>query len=202
MATLKNKTIRLNSEIQNIFFTSDNHFMHFNVIEYCNRPFESSDQMSKVMIQNWNSVVGKEDIIFILGDFCFSGSAQWSWLLDTLNGTKYLVWGNHDKGVPSTKFERMDNIINLLILDPEIKDGQRISLCHYPMLSWYQSHKGSWQLFGHVHGKLSNKSLADDGFDITKAVTPRQLDVGVDVHDFTPISYQEVKTIITKQCLK
>ena len=119
-----------------------------------------------------------------------------------MNGVKFLTEGNHDRSIAGNWEKISHGWFNILITDPEIKDGQRITVCHYPMLSWYQSHKGAWQLYGHVHGQLTNKSLADDGFDIRKAVTPRQLDIGVDSHNFTPISYQEVKTIITKQRLK
>ena len=196
-----NKTLRFDSEKQNLFFTSDTHFQHFNVIEYCNRPFHSKEEMDSTLVKNWNSVVGKDDIIFVLGDFCFGGSKSWSYLLDALNGEKYLIWGNHDKN-PTHKWKDVRNIINLLIDDPEIKDGQRIALCHYPMLSWYQSHRGAWQLFGHVHGDSTFKYFGEDGFSVKGKITPNQLDVGVDVHNFYPISYQEVKSIITKQNLK
>ncbi len=78
--------------------------------------------------------------------------------------------------------------------DDEITYGkQQIIMCHYPMICWNGSHRGSFQLFGHVHGGLSNKGVINH--------KPTQLDVGVDSHDFTPISYQQVKEIITKQCL-
>ena len=183
-----NKTLHFNSEEQNLFFTSDTHFQHANIIKYCNRPFKTRDEMDSTMIKNWNSVVGKDDIIFVLGDFCFGGNKTWQYISAALNGNKVLIWGYHDKSFAGT-WIKIDNIINLLIDDHEIKDGQRITLCHYPMLSWYQSHRGSWQLFGHVHGR-------------PVPITPTQLDVGVDVHNFTPISYDEVKTIITKQHMK
>jgi calcineurin-like phosphoesterase family protein len=64
------------------------------------------------------------------------------------------------------------------------------------MFSWYQSHRGAFQLYGHVHGGLSNKGMNES------KLTPNQLDVGVDVHNFTPISYEKVKEIITKQNLQ
>lgn len=197
-----NKTLKFDSESQNLFFTSDTHLQHFNIIEYCNRPFKTRDEMDSTIIKNWNSVVGKEDYIFVGGDFCFGAKSSWKYLVDALNGIKFLTVGNHDKNVSGNWEYTVDGWVNIIVKDPEIDDGQRITICHYPMLSWYQSHRGSWQLYGHVHGKLENKSLADDGFDIRKAVTPRQLDIGVDVHNFTPLSYQQVKAIITKQELK
>jgi len=197
----KNKTLKFDSSNQNLFFTADLHFQHFNVIKYCNRPFTTRDEMDSTMIKNWNSVVGENDFVFVAGDFCFGGNKSWMYLVDALNGTKFLAAGNHDKSIAGN-WAHIDNIINLYIHDDEVKDGQRITVCHYPMLSWYQSHRGAWQLYGHLHGKLTNDSLGDGKYDIGNCVTPNQLDVGVDVHDFTPVSYDEVKTIITKQNLR
>lgn len=196
-----NKTLRFNSEEQNLFFTSDPHYEHYNIIEYCSRPFHSKEEMNSALIKNWNAVVGEKDIVFVGGDFCFGGSKSWKYIMDALNGTKYLALGNHDKNVTSG-WEEVENLFNILIEDPEIGDGQRITLCHYPMLSWYQSHRGAWQLFGHVHGVATFKYFGEDGFSVKGRITPNQLDIGVDSHDFTPISYQEVKSIITKQNLK
>lgn len=191
------KTTHLDILYSNIFFTSDLHLSHKNIIKYCNRPFNHLKEMDEAIIDNWNSCVGDNDIIFILGDFCFGAKTTWVRYLEKLNGKKYLIQGNHDKNIPEDKFIKVTPMMNILIKgDIEIDDGQRITLCHYPMLSWYQSHRGSWNLFGHVHGGLSNKGLDES------RITPNQLDVGVDVHDFTPISYEKVKEIITKQNLK
>ena len=187
------KTITIDVNDVNVFWTSDHHFMHKNVIEYCSRPFKSIDEMNSTMIKNWNSVVAKDDIVFHVGDFCFGGMTTWNYLLDSLNGKKYLIAGNHDRSIPSDKFINVQQMFNIRIMgDDEIKDGQRITVCHYPMLSWYQSHRGSWQLYGHSHGNFHNKRTG------TKT-SPNQLDIGVDVHDFTPIDYNEVKIIITQQ---
>lgn len=185
-----NKTLKFDIESQNLWFTSDTHFNHAKIIEYCHRPFKHVDEMNGTIIKNWHHVVKPEDIIFILGDFCFGKTDLWRWLVENLPGKKHLILGNHDKNFIK-EFESISTILNILVHDPEIKNGQRITMCHYPMLSWYQSHRGAWQLFGHVHGGLSNKG------DIR--VSSNQLDVGVDVHNFTPISYRNIKTIITKQ---
>lgn len=193
---MKFKTIKINIKETNVFFTSDSHFHHANIIKYCNRPFTSKEEMDKAMIDNWNSVVGENDIVFHGGDFCFGDKKSWAYLCDALNGKKYLANGNHDKSITQDKFVDVQHMFNILIVgdDEIVSDGQRLTICHYPMLSWYQSHRGSWQMYGHVHGGFSNK---DDA-----RTTPNQLDVGVDVHDFTPISYEKVKEIITKQNLK
>jgi calcineurin-like phosphoesterase family protein len=191
------KTIKLNIEDQNIFFTSDLHLQHKNIIKYCERPFENINQMNITIMDNWNSLVSENDVVFILGDFCFGDVSTWCYLLDRLKGKKYLILGNHDKSVPENKFVNVQPLMNVLIMgDGEIPEGQRISLCHYPMVSWYQSHRGSWQLFGHHHSLKSNKP------SILNGISPNQYDVGVDGNDFLPISYEAIKTIITKQNLK
>lgn len=197
------KTLHL-KDPSNLWFTSDPHFQHGNIIQYCDRPFKSRDEMDSTMIKNWNSVIPPHGEVFILGDFCFGDQKTWAYILDSLNGIKHLIAGNHDKSITPSKFtEVVYGFRNVLVEDEEVgSEGQRMTLCHYPMLSWYQSHRGSWQLFGHVHGELYNNSLSDDKFDLRGKITPRQIDVGVDVHNFTPISYNQVKTIITKQCLK
>ena len=78
------------------FFTSDTHFNHANIIRFCNRPFKDVEQMNEVMIANWNNVIGKDDTVFHLGDFCLGGAAEWTKILDRLNGKIYLIMGNHD----------------------------------------------------------------------------------------------------------
>jgi len=199
------KTLKLNIKEYNIWFTSDTHFNHKNIIKYCDRPFNSVREMDGTMIENWNNLVEPNDIVFHAGDFCFGQYKTWKFFTDALNGRIYLSQGNHDKdnSIPRNTFERIEQFYNLLIQgDEEISQGQRITVCHYPMLSWYHSHRGSWQLFGHVHGALTNTNLADDGFNLNGKLTPNQLDIGVDVHDFEPISYEQVKLIITKQNLR
>ena len=74
-----------------MFFTSDTHFNHTNIIRFCNRPFKDVSHMNETIIANWNRVVGPEDIVFHLGDFCLGGSAEWVNVLNRLNGKIYLM---------------------------------------------------------------------------------------------------------------
>jgi len=195
-------------QLSNIWFTADPHFNHANIIKYCNRPFKDELHMNSILISNWNSVVKPSDYIFILGDFCKGGNYTWNYFLNMLNGNKILIVGNHDKdGAISTSLFTgvYEGFLNILVEDPEIKDGQRITLCHYPMLSWYQSHRGAWQLFGHWHSRKIKTVISSGSeqeaiiFEENKQeskLSPRQYDVGVDGNDFTPISYYQVKKII------
>lgn len=191
---MKYKTLIFDTSKDNVFFISDTHFMHKNIIDYCNRPFKDVDEMNSVLIENWNFIVNPDDYVIHGGDFCLGSKSSWAYLLDKLNGKKYLTAGNHDTNITPDKFIDVQHRFNIRIIDDEelTSDGQRITVDHYPFLSWYQSHRGSIQLYGHVHGGLvgSNKT------------TPNQLDIGVDVHNFTPLSYRDVMRIITKQNLE
>jgi len=77
-----------------VFFIADTHFNHKKIIEYENRPFQDIEEMNNKMIENWNSVVGRMDKVFMLGDFGFYDTSR---LLDKLKGFKILVMGNHDR---------------------------------------------------------------------------------------------------------
>lgn len=181
-----------------IFFTSDPHFMHSNILRYCDRPFNDIRDMNQTLVDNWNRVVGDDDLIFCLGDFSLGKEDDTLHILNSLNGYKVLIKGNHEKSVMKKEYTRKKfnggiyDLLEIKVNDDEVSDGfQDLVLCHYPMLSWNRSHRESFQLFGHVHGNMENDSR----------LSPNQLDVGVDCHDFTPISYQTVKEIITKQNL-
>lgn len=177
-----------------IWFTSDSHFGHKNVIKYCERPFDSIEEMDEILIDRWNMVIDHDDLIICCGDFSLTNPKSTNEILNKLNGNKVLIKGNHEKSILSNKLNRdmfnggIYDLLNITVIDDEVEYGfQDIILCHYPMLSWNKSHRGSWQLFGHVHGMLDN--------DIK--LSPNQIDVGVDSNDFRPISYQEVKEKIT-----
>lgn len=79
-----------------IFLIGDTHFMHRNIIKYCNRPFANVEEMTEKLIKNWNSVVGKNDIVYVVGDFALCGKAKIIEIGNQLNGRKRLILGNHD----------------------------------------------------------------------------------------------------------
>ena len=81
-----------------VYVTSDQHFNHWNIIKYCDRPFATTADMNAAMIKRWNTVVGPDDIVYHLGDFClYTPVDQASRILNALNGScKILVRGNHD----------------------------------------------------------------------------------------------------------
>ena len=191
-------------QLDKLFFTSDTHFYHKNIIEYTNRPFRDVAHMNEELIKNWNNVVDNDSIIFHLGDFAFTANIKIIQdLIKSLNGKIYLIYGNHDyqnrlnRNVISDLFEGTFDILQIEVEDPEVTSKyQEIILCHYPLLTWNKKERGSWNLHGHIHS--GPESIASErGLNIS----PAQLDVGVDNFDMTPVSYHNVLKTITKQYL-
>ena len=177
---------------ERLFFTADTHWGHRNIIKYCNRPFSSIEEMGDTLIANWNRVVGKDDIIFHLGDFAMGGSAEWSRLLQKLNGRIYLILGNHDMKAIGAGFSRLEGVAMQMIINFK---GQRIYLNHYPFLCYGGAYRNTWQLYGHVHTCTANSGLDAPRL---KMLMPMQYDVGVDNNNYTPVSYEQINRIIQK----
>ena len=74
-----------------IFFTSDTHFCHKKILEFCDRPWNSIEEHDEALIDNWNSIITPDDTVFHLGDFCFGGAPKWKEILKQLNGHIYLI---------------------------------------------------------------------------------------------------------------
>lgn len=179
-----------------IWFTSDTHFGHENIIRFCNRPFGNVEEMNETLIQNWNMVVKPDDIVFHLGDFAFGGSAIWNTTLDQLNGDIILIQGNHDR-----KNLRQGFVKKFLGVYPQLQilvEDQSIYLNHYPFLCYGGVYRSNpvWQLFGHVHSGPYSTSK-----DTERLVNlfPTQYDVGVDNNYYYPVSFNEVKDKIERQ---
>lgn len=79
-----------------IWFISDTHFGHENIIKYCNRPFENARQMDEFMIEQWNSTVKPGDHVYHLGDVMMGDTKAGARALLRLHGKLRLTAGNHD----------------------------------------------------------------------------------------------------------
>lgn len=190
-------------EKQNIHFISDFHIGHKNVLKYDGRPFEDVDEMHVELIKRWNNVVKDDDIVYYLGDLAFCRDETTVWFLRSLKGKINYIIGNHDKIKDIIKFDRFENVheygTEIFIKDEDLKSArgsqgyQQFILSHYPILSWNRAHYGSIHLHGHCHGSLMKSNQ-----DYYKR---KVLDVGCNVIDYTPISYQGVKDIMEKKII-
>lgn len=187
-------------ETSNLFFTSDNHFNHANIIKFCNRPFDSVEEMNEALISNWNNTVPKDGIVFHLGDFAFGGSEVWHKILSRLNGQIHLILGNHDlKNFRQGYADSFASVQEQLTIDI---DKKKVILTHFPLLCYHGAwgtEMNVWNLHGHIHVCKNKQTNTGKDFERMKLAFPTQYDVGVDLNDYTPISFDEVKERIRYQ---
>lgn len=192
--------------MSNVFFTSDLHYSHANIIKYCGRPFMSETEQAEwnelkavgdeqgirrmklseatvfahdeAILANINSVVMPGDTLWCLGDFTMGHRTEdvTRWLNRINCKDVRLVRGNHDSHDTIKAFDFVRDYYELKI------DGLTIIMSHYPMEHWNHSHHGSFMLHGHQHWPIERNRA-----DI------KRLDVGVDGHSFKPWSLAEIK---------
>jgi len=173
----------------NYWFTSDLHLGHANIIKYCDRPFDSLEQMNDTIIQRWNERVKPDDVVYHIGDFCFKNSndskgegvrtsaIEWEKLL---NGKIIFIRGNHDKN-NSCKTNMLYIVIQY--------GGKNIGLIHnFEHIKKYGLDKLNIDYFfvGHVH----NNYLTKDDEDISA------INVGVDMWNFYPVCLNQIQRFI------
>lgn len=167
------------------YFSSDYHLGHANVIKYDGRPFKNVYEMDEAIIANHNEVIDPEDDWYFLGDFCFNNRAEE--YLDRLNGNKFFIKGNHDRYDMIKLYKRYGTYLGQL--EEVTIAGQHIVLCHYSLLVWNKSHRGSWNLFGHSHHSLPERPDA------------LCMDLGINGkgYEYYPQSFQQVKRHMLKK---
>jgi calcineurin-like phosphoesterase family protein len=162
-----------------IFFTSDEHYNHENIITYCHRPFSSIGEMNEEIIRRFNEKVGKMDEAYHLGDFSWNDPSPF---LKRLNGRHFLIKGNHDEKHIKRQFYLFENVWDVRKIG---WNGQKIWASHYAHARWPASHMGRIHVFGHSHGLFPGVG--------------RSMDVGVDALNFFPISIEDVLKICEKK---
>jgi calcineurin-like phosphoesterase family protein len=176
-----------------LFFTSDHHFGHARIIQYCKRPFVSVEEMDAALVRLWNDTVSADDLVYHLGDFTLQGLPQFTAIVRQLNGYLKILPGSHDRRwlarfrandpeLRTGSGQTVELLPPLLSLEiPALGNGTRpqvIVLCHYALRVWDRSHCGAWHLYGHSHGNLPSLG--------------QSFDIGVDCHGFRPLSLEEV----------
>jgi calcineurin-like phosphoesterase family protein len=158
------------------FFTADYHFNHANIIHLANRPFKSIGEHDYRLIQNWNSRVTPDDIVFHIGDFCFRtvNDRTPKYYIDQLNGQIIFIRGNHDN---NNSLKTCIENINIHL------GGKNLLLVHRP------EHSGFGYdlcLVGHVHQHWKFKTMEFKKFkwDVCN--------VGIDVWNYMPVTINEI----------
>lgn len=178
------------------FFTADQHFAHANIIEFCDRPYKTIEEMDEQLIANWNAVVGYHDTVIHLGDFCLGETKMARYYFEKLNGNIHILglnWHHDKRWLKFNNIFRSGNGEMVTILPPEyvlnIDTGNEyplgIHLSHYPMGEWDRKHYGGIHLHGHSHGNYHGDR---------HHTSERCWDVGVDgrTTNYSPVSLSEV----------
>lgn len=158
-----------------IYFISDTHFGHKNIIKYCNRPFQDIEEMEKVLIQNWNGRVKKNDTVYFLGDFVFGSKNKTSEIAKKLNGIKILIMGNHD--IRSQDFYKSIGFVK--VYDKPIILDNKYILSHEPMIN-----VNIGKLIN-IHGHIHNTVLDKNDFLL--------YNVSCENIDYTPVSITQIE---------
>ena len=148
-----------------IFFTSDTHFGHRAVIDFCSRPFRSIEEMDEALVDSWNAVISPTDEVWHLGDFCWFERRAAEYF-ERLKGRKHLIIGNHDH----RKARRLP-WASIQYAHKMKCGGITIYLSHYPVVGFREDL--------HFHGHQHNR---------TPCRLPNQVDVGVDAWGMRPVS--------------
>lgn len=150
------------------FFTSDLHFFHKRILDFCPTTRHGKDytEMTETLIYNWNSMVEPQDTVFCLGDFSFGSYEETKDVLNRLKGHIHLIKGNHDQVVlRSDLIRRFETVRDYMRTKVE---GVDVVLFHYPIKEWDKMHYGSYHLYGHVHSKdmeMNDRRAMDVGID-------------------------------------
>lgn len=169
--------------IPNVFFCSDHHFGHHNIIKFTRdngdklRSFHSLAEMHEYIIYKHNSVVKPEDKVYFLGDVCMTRNAEGLEILNRLNGKKVLIRGNHDECKLSQYAEYFEDIRG-------VSHRYGVVMSHVPI------HPDSLERWGfNVHGHLHYKRvLLPNGHPDS-----RYINVSMEqLADYTPLSLDEL----------
>lgn len=165
-----------------VFFISDPHFYHANIIRFENRPFKNVQEMNDKLIENWNNTVSKEDQVYILGDFSFGTKEETLGILRKLNGQKFLIKGNHDYSIKDAEVARCFTWIKDYYMLKH--NGLKIVLFHYPIQVWDCQHHGALHFYGHIHSNIGSHRME---YEIKNSYN-----VGADVNNLAPIELNEI----------
>ena len=189
----------------NIWFTSDTHFSHENIIKFCRRPFSNVEEMDNTIIENWNKTIPQDGLVFHLGDFAWGGAPIWRNIREKLNGKIILITGNHDWKNGPQSMDAMLKLFERVAQQMYIRIGDRcMILNHCPLLCYGGTYRKPDQLVYNLHGHVHltpSKNTGKDFERMAKFSWPTQYDVGVDFNNFTPISWNEVNAKIEQQVL-
>jgi calcineurin-like phosphoesterase family protein len=178
------------------FYISDLHFGHRNCLAFDNRPFKDTDEHDKALIERWNSAVGIDDDVWILGDFSWYPVMKTIAIYKQLNGVKHLVIGNHDHKLLRNR--DVQALFAEIVPYKEIDFGNNngVVLCHYPIPCFNHHYYGWYHLYGHVHNSFEWNMMERVKYEMTALYDKpcNMFNVGcmIPYMDYTPRTLEEI----------
>jgi len=161
------------------YFISDIHFGHREVIKFCERPFRTVSQMNDSIIENWNSLVSDCDRVFVVGDVFICDPRDAKVCVESLNGYKVLIKGNHDLGKKDMLYMGFDQYYKKY--DYKMPDGRLALLQHYPAPDIILDKKYDLMIHGHIH--------------IDDKVNGKKINVSADIWNYTPVDVETLNSL-------
>lgn len=187
--------MKFSTKERNIFFCSDPHYSHKNLIKSlsswekgANRDFKSISHHNDTLVNNINNTVGKEDVLFMLGDVAFGGFENVREFMSRIICDEvHLILGNHDRHIKVNRDGIKDSFTSVNVRIEVFIDDDTFVLDHYPIREWESCHKGWYHLYGHTHPLPVDRFL--NGY--------RSMNVGFDGHpNFQPYHIKEILTLL------
>lgn len=201
-----------------VFFTSDPHFCHEEIIGYCNRPFKNAEEMNEALIKNYNYLVGDNDVVYFLGDVGFSNYQKLKPIFSRLKGKKILIRGNHDKA--SRSFYMSLGFFDVLDSAMISIGKTKVNLQHYPNRTFIETlgvmkcylfndkrHRSWKSKFQRIKKELKNYNTfrqKNGKWTICGHVHERwkirnkNINIGVDSWNFKPVDVNKILSILQK----
>ena len=152
-----------------IRFIADLHLSHANMA--FRRGFKDIHEHDEYIIESWNSVVGKRDVTYILGDVTMEKKDPYV-LLDRLRGIKHIILGNHDK------FNHVPELLKHVNSVAGMRKYKGLWLSHAPL----HPHDFDFNIRGNIHGHIHEKQIDD----------PRYYCVSCERVNYKPVSLSQL----------
>ncbi len=165
------------------YYISDIHYNDERIKKLCKRPFRSVQEMHEKIIYEWNAKVSMDDNVYIIGDLFSDNNDGIEDFLKKLKGNKFFIIGNHDHDEICRYQHLFEQVDTIAYIDDE---GRHVTLCHYPLVTFAESTRAGYHVYGHIHNNPHEKS-ADFVHGIKNAFNS-----GVDVNEFRPMSLDEL----------
>ena len=182
-----------------IWFTSDLHFGHRNVIEYSKRPFANVEEMNQTLVKNWNAKVKDEDTVYIIGDLSLGPFRDMKVFLEQLKGHKYLIKGNHDRYSIGQYLSIGFHVYHELKLEML---GKTFRLSHYPYApSWFRkffAYKSELRYLDRRAPRIRGEYLIHGHTHMKYKIRDRMIHVGVDAWNYSPVSLTQIEALVAK----